>query len=365
MTPDQITNKENQDNEIQVVGESRPNVCTYSLSQLIYLTNKTRQYQPHTNFRGFDNLLVPYSTINTAKQARLEGAREALFIANERPDRSPEIRTTLDLWGFTSYINYLYTVTELAFLEGLIPVIDVGFLSPIELKQMTEICALFKLLLNQPDRFGAPFSETLSQKKHDIRLKSIEWSGKLEMPVLSGIYIGLGETKNTRKAWIQEIADLHKTFNHIHDFMITPLVFNTPPKKPDTSIEKTLLSTYELARSILPEDVSVNVPSYLIQDIKPFLNAGMRDLGSILLGPFPTLPHYAPFDFEKLQEDIHSCGLSLQQRFPLNQRYIQNNRYSNKLGQVFDAYKYKLKKHDQQMVKEKTQSTAHETAHTK
>ena len=38
------------------------------------------------------------------------------------------IQSTLELWGFNSYVEYLYTMCELGFLEGLIPVIEFDFL---------------------------------------------------------------------------------------------------------------------------------------------------------------------------------------------------------------------------------------------
>ena len=351
-------------NDILVIGEDAPSVCTYSLSRLISLTNKSRQYQPCSDFRGFDNLLVPYSTINIIKQARIDGAREALFIAVERPDRSPEVRTTLDLWGFSSYINYLYTVTELAFLEGLIPVIDVGFLTPTELQKMTEICALFKILLNQPSVLGETLSPLAAEKQHAIRIKSIEWAGKLDMPVISGLYVGNKETKAQRKEWLSEIANLHHTYGHIHEVTIFPLIQQSPSKKISGSLEKTLLDTFLLAKSILPEDVTVNVPAYLIEHIQPFFESGLLDLGTILLGNnFLTIPNQTPFEFNTLKSKVEDAGLSLQQRFPLKKAYIQKSRYSNKLGQVFDAYKYKIKKHEQQLVKDKAQAQSASPTH--
>ena len=80
--------------------------------------------------------MVPYSTIKLCKHARLEGAREVMYISGERPDKFPHVRALLDLWGFESYVDYVYTVSELGFLEGFIPVVELGFLSPVELKRL-------------------------------------------------------------------------------------------------------------------------------------------------------------------------------------------------------------------------------------
>ena len=41
-----------------------------------------------------------------------------------------------------------------------------------------------------------------------------------------------------------------------------------------------------------------------------------------------------------------------QERFPLRRDFILAEKYSKKLGQVFEAYRYKLKKNIQEKVKE-------------
>ena len=40
-----------------------------------------------------------------------------------------------------------------------------------------------------------------------------------------------------------------------------------------------------------------------------------------------------------------------QQRFPLKKEFIKDQRYSSKLGQVFDSYRYKIKKEKQEKEK--------------
>ena len=54
---------------------------------------------------------------------------------------------------------------------------------------------------------------------------------------------------------------------------------------------------------------------------------------------------------EDLQEIAEKLGFRLQQRFPIRLPYIKTEKYSRKLGQVFDAYRYKLKKLEQEKVK--------------
>ncbi|MEK7298352.1 MAG: hypothetical protein AAB066_00515, partial [Candidatus Margulisiibacteriota bacterium] len=58
-----------------------------------------------------------------------------------------------------------------------------------------------------------------------------------------------------------------------------------------------------------------------------------------------------PLTEVRLAEIAEKMGFRLQQRFPIGVSFIESGMYSKKLGQVFDAYRYKLKKMKQDQVK--------------
>ncbi len=344
------------DSDIQVLGEDDPNVITYSLAAPFTLTRLCRNECPYCSFSRRDNLAVPYSTIKAAKAARSHGIREAAYITGERPDKFTNIRSLLDLWGFSSFLDYIYTVSELGFLEGLIPTLEVGFLSPVELKKMVEVCAVNKIMLDSVD---APLSNTLYAKspgkKLELRVKSLHWAGKLNFPTATGFIVGMGETKSHRKEALQIIADVHRQYGTIHEVLIQNFVPQTGLKFQGKGItsRNDMLNTVELALDILPKDISVNVPLELNLDwIEDLIKAGVRDLGRIYdpINPMYT-PTKAPGEFHLL-EIAERLGFRLQQRFPLKKAFIKNGIYSKKLGQVFDAYRYKIKKESNEKTKE-------------
>ncbi|MGE4170345.1 MAG: 7,8-didemethyl-8-hydroxy-5-deazariboflavin synthase subunit CofG [Candidatus Margulisiibacteriota bacterium] len=342
-----LGNRNDQETDIKVVGEDDPNVVTYSRALSVSLSRMCRNNCPYCGFHKRDNLTVPYSTIKLAKHARANGAREVLYIAGERPDKFSHIRAQLELWGFSSYLDYIYTVCELGFLEGLIPVIDIGFLTPKELKRMTEITAVAKIMLDSVDanQFPKVYSESPG-KARDIRLRSLEWAGKLKLPVSTGIMVGIGDNKEHRKDTLNAIASLHKSYGHVHEVVIqnflpepgTAFKDRKPPSKED------MLKVVDMALSILPSDVSVTVPLELNPDIEDFLRAGIRDLGRIYEKPQIMFPNHPSPSIDSVFEVTQKLGLDLQQRFPLKKNFIKEGLYSKKLGQVFDAYRYKIKK---------------------
>ena len=56
--------------------------------------------------------------------------------------------------------------------------------------------------------------------------------------------------------------------------------------------------------------------------------------------------------FEEIESILDKKGFKFQQRLPIMYDYIKNGCYSKKLGQVFDSYKYKIKKYEQEKIKQ-------------
>ncbi|MCP4049611.1 MAG: 7,8-didemethyl-8-hydroxy-5-deazariboflavin synthase subunit CofG [bacterium] len=350
-----LGNRNDQENDILVLGEDDPDVIAFSKALPIVLTKICGNACPYCGFSAKDDITVPYSTIKSAKASRQAGSREALFISGERPDKFPHIKSLLDLWGFDSYLDYAYTVCELAFLEGLIPVIDVGFLTPQEMKKMSEICALIKIMIDTVDcnSYKKNFPKSAG-KKIELRAKSLDWAGKLKFPTVTGILVGIGETKEYRKEALNIISDTHKKYGIVHEVIIQNFVaekgtFFEKKKEPSKDL---MLKTVEMALEILPSDVKVIVPLELNPDIEDFIRAGVRDLGRIYQGSKGLYLTEKTIDWQNVNNVIDKLGFRLQQRFPLRKSFIKAERYSKKLGQVFDSYRYKIKKEEQEKAKE-------------
>ena len=349
-----LGNRNDQENDILVLNEDAPNVVTYSNALYLQLSKMCLPHCQSCLFQRKEVIVVPYSTIRIAKQARVQGLREALYYANPRPDQYSQIRSMLELWGFDTYADYLYTVCELGFLEGLIPVIDLGFLTPQELKQLSEVAALVKISFENSfdktheDMYGWPSNQRLER-----RMKNFEWASKLKIPIVANMVVYKGGEKSRYKEWLNYLASLHKSYDMIHEVSFEAFSgpVKTSGKKPKENAElSAMLEMYELAKSILPSDITVILP-FSPKDLPTLLKAGVRDLGR-LLDTSLTGFMQEPLDLHALHSEIESLGFTAQQRFPLKKEFIKNEKYSKKLGQVFDTYRYKIKKDVQERQKE-------------
>ncbi len=351
MSDQSVGTKAESQAEIKLLGEEDPSVITYSRALPVALTRVCRNNCGYCAFHRKDNLAVPYSTIKLCKMARANGAREMLCVAGERPDRFPQIRATLDLWGFDSYLDYVYTICELGFLEGLIPVIELGLLSPHEIKKLSEMAAMLKLNLDtvDADRHTKIYPSSPG-KRFETRFKSLVWATKLGLPVATGIMVGLGETKAHRRECLKSIAELAKQTGMIAEVLIQNLVPEpgTPFASMNTPNRQDVLDAAEMALTVMPKGVRVSVPLEGNPDIADFIRLGIRDVGRIYEGQRVMFTKTGPISISTLEKELEALGFHLQQRFPLSLAFIREGKYSKKMGQVFDAYRYKIKKDDQQ-----------------
>lgn len=340
-----LGNRKDQEADIDVLAEDAENAITYSKSTTVCL---------YDYFTSYQKLLVPYSTIRAVKQARQYGAREVIYSATDRPHRYQQIKSLLELWGFGSYTSYLYTVTELGFLEGLLPVMDVGFLGPDEMRALSEITSLMRVPIESLDSFQQVEHQLIDRKLlRQYRLKNLEWASKLKIPTATGFVIGSDLYESNISKWLDTILDLHDEFGLIHELRLE--VFredlNLRKVKGKVPSKSEIVDVIKRVRSVLPDSITVNLPiEVLVKDVKAFIKAGIRDFGSIDLDCETRSKD--PVDLQALSEKVDDLGFTLQQRFPLKKKFILEEKYSKKLGQVFDAYRYKIRKDLQEKQKD-------------
>ncbi len=335
-----------------LLDEKKPKTITYSKSFFYLLTrNLPSDYTAKPIVKN-DSLVVPYTIIKKAKIAKEASVREIVLLASERPDRNTTIRSTLDLWGLSSYVDYLYTTGELGFLEGLVPMFEGGFLSPAEIKKMSEILAFLKILIPSSElayyqkKYGADYA----QKYREIRLKMLEWSGKLQIPVIAGIIIGSDGLNDTFKKTIETIYNAQQRYKNAHSLSIQSEIL-LQNGQPDPQSDENMLKALAYIQS-MKMDAMISIPTIHMHCVDHFIDAGIRDFGSIPINPQVLFPKAASVDFDALAAAVAKRGFTLHQRLPIKYDAIRNGIYSKKLGQVFDSYRYKIKKYEQEHVKD-------------
>jgi len=249
---------------------------------------------------------------------------EALFVTGEKPeDKYQEARYWLKENGFKSTAEYLVHSSELALELGLFPHTNAGNLNFKEMKELKKTNVSMGIMLeNISERLtkkGMPHYLAAS-KRPKARLEVLENSGKLGIPMTTGILVGIGETAEEIIDSILAIKQLHQKYGNIQEVILQ----NFQPK-PDT-IMKNAPSADEnyfkiivaLSRIIMPE-MNIQIPPNLSpMSYQSFLSVGINDWGGISpLTPDFVNPEFAWPEIDKVDENSKNAGFELKCRFPI------------------------------------------------
>ena len=325
------------------------NIVTYSRSVTVSLSRICSALCEYCDYpiNNLDQnqfeLIIPYATIKICNQAKKAGVKEVMFVAGERPDNFSAVRARLDLWGFSSYIEYVYTVCELVFLEGLIPSINIGYISKEEMQIIRRMSAAMYMMLDCADeRILQKYSP---RKTLQSRVDAITYAGDGKVPVTTGILVGLGESDKSRREAFEIIRAVHQEYGNIQNVILQNYlpINNGKMDIKNTVTKAEMLKVLDMARRILPDDVPITIPGACWPNVKSFIDAGVRDIGSYdIIEERKSGADHAK-TLNALKRSLKREGLGLQRRLPIFSKYIVDNWYSRKLAQVLDRYKALLK----------------------
>lgn len=254
---------------------------------------------------------------------------EALFVTGEQPEqRYQEARDWLKENGFKSTAEYLVHSSELALGMGLFPHTNAGNLNYEEMKELRKTNVSMGIMLeNVSERLtekGMPHHLAAS-KRPKARLEILENSGKLGIPMTTGILVGIGET-------IEEIVDslfAIKQLNDKHGNIQEVILQNFQPKQ-DTRMkdepsadEKYFKLVVALSRIIMPQ-MNIQIPPNLSpKSYQSFLSVGINDWGGISpLTPDFVNPEFSWPKIDKVEENSKKAGFDLKCRFPIYPEYF-------------------------------------------
>ncbi len=249
---------------------------------------------------------------------------EALFVTGEKPEQKyPEARKWLKKNGFKSTVEYLIHASELALEVGLFPHTNAGNLNFEEMQELKKTNVSMGIMLeNVSDRLterGMPHYLAAS-KRPKTRLSILENSGKLKIPMTTGILVGIGETIEEIIDSIFAIKQIHQKYGNIQEVILQ----NFQPKqdtvmKNNPSADENYFKTIvALSRIIMPE-MNIQIPPNLSpKSYQSFLSIGINDWGGISpLTPDFVNPEFSWPEISKVDENSKNAGFDLKCRFPI------------------------------------------------
>ncbi|MGK2229986.1 MAG: FO synthase subunit 1 [Methanobacteriota archaeon] len=284
--------------------------------------------------RGEASLMTPDEVRETVERGARAGCTEALFSFGTRAETYPAVRDELDSMGYDDALDYLYDCCLEALDHGLLPHTNAGVMTRDELGRLGDVNASMGLMLETTAEVKA--HEGYATKKPERRLRAIADAGREGVPYTTGILVGIGETRRDRAESLLAIRELHREYGHVQEVIVQNVVPNERSgfARPSTG---TVRETVAMARSALPDDVEVQVPPNLTDDLPSLVRAGAGDLGGV--SPL-TDDHINPdYDWpavERLRAVADEAGSELEERLPVYPHHVNDGWLSTRVEEVVD-----------------------------
>lgn len=307
----------------------KKNTVTFSKKAFFNIVNLCKDTCSYCTYKaepGEDklSLMSKQQILELLQLAKKYKCVETLFVTGEQPEqRYEEARMWLKENGFKSTVEYLIHSSELALDMGLFPHTNAGNLNYEEMKELKKTNVSMGIMLeNISERLterGMPHYLAAS-KRPKARLVVLENSGKLGIPMTTGILVGIGETIEEVIDSILAIKKLHEKYGNIQEIILQ----NFQPK-PDTKMkdessanEKYFKTIVALTRIIMPE-MNIQIPPNLSpKSYQSFLSVGINDWGGISpLTPDFVNPEFSWPEINQVDKNSQNAGFDLKCRFPI------------------------------------------------
>jgi len=225
----------------------------------------------------------------------------------------------------SAWFQRIFEMCELALSLGFLPHTNVGPLSEAEMTTLRDVNVSMGLMVEQvtPALLKTVHAHAPS-KVPEMRLQQLDMAGRLRIPFTTGLLLGLGETVEDWAESLSAIAFSHQTHGHIQEVILQPhQPGQTQSEQRPACHGETLLKAIQLARSILPSDITLQIPPNLILSDAALLaciEAGARDLGGI--GPIDEVnPDYGHRGHTCIRQLLTTQKIALCKRLPVYPQY--------------------------------------------
>jgi len=313
-----------------------PARMTYSPKVFIPLTRLCADVCHYCTFATTPSQLsAPYMTpeevLDVARAGAAAGCKEALFTLGDAPERRyAAAREWLAERGFERTIDYVRHCAELVLKEtGLLPHVNAGVLDEADYRMLRPIAASCGLMLESTsesicEKGGAHYGSP--DKIPAVRIASIEAAGRADMPMTSGILIGIGETPQERIEALIALRDIQLQGGHLQEVIVQNFCPKPGTKMAEApeATEADFLRVIAAARIILPDDVSVQAPPNLNGErLVELMDAGIDDWGGISPVTLDHVNPEAPWpEIELLADICAQQGRPLVERMTIYPRFV-------------------------------------------
>jgi FO synthase subunit 1 len=272
-------------------------------------------------------------------------------MSGEKPGDYSIVQKELKKRNYINYIDYVNDICKLTLKNKILPHLNIGILTYDELKRLKDNTVSMGLMLESSSQKlmeRGCVHESSPGKAPKIRIKHIKEAGKLKIPFTTGLLIGIGESLDDRIKDLLLIKELNDQYNHIQEVIIQNFkekknVVYSPQKKIQM---KDLLKIVGIARVIFKNQISIQIPPNLTENLIEFFRMGVNDLGGI--SPFSVdyiNPEKKWPQVSYLQSLCRKNGYILKERLAVYRKFLNRSKFINKkvlnlIKEIYNSSKF-------------------------
>lgn len=277
--------------------------------------------------------LTESEVLAIAKAGELSSCSEALFTLGDKPElKWKEAQEFLSLNHCISTDEYLLNMMKSIINETtLFPHANPGLMTKKEIINFKQYSisggVMIETFSNRLMERGNPHYKCTT-KSPDLRVKTIKAANEIKYPMTTGLLIGIGQNEDEVVNDLWSIANLTREFECVQEVIIqnfVPKVNTLMANFPEPALDF-FCRVIATSRIILPDQISLQVPPNLTQDLSLLLDSGINDLGGIspltidLVNPDKLWP-----DLNSLSAKVQESNQKLRSRLPIYPDFINED----------------------------------------
>lgn len=309
-------------------------VVTYVPSFELVLTRRCAYACGYCYFLGRPSPLPP-SRKAAARLVRLAsrlGVNQITLSAGEGIAELPEIHRVCRYYGHATWFDFLRDllsmIVQLRGVRPLVPVLEVGALGFVDLHKMRAHLPALRIMIDSADdrlQYRVSHREA-PHKTLEARLAAIECAGRVGVPVITGILVGIGEHPSSWAEAAQAVRSLQERYQHIQEFVIVPFepMPRTPMELHPAPSDEIVIQACSTVKRILEGCVPVGAEiGRRLHLALPLLEVGIRDFGEIRLGSSEHVATELSAALDELSHELQAKGWLLRPRQTLVNGLVQ------------------------------------------
>lgn len=261
------------------------------------------------------------------------GACQITLTAGEGIDHLPEIESTYRYYGYRSWYDYIRDLCATILQRNgrylLFPQLDIGPIPRAEIPRFRPLVPVARLLLCAADDallYRAAHRHAPA-KALATRMSALEDLGRFDMATVTGIIVGIGESRTSWTDAARVVSQLNQRYGHIQSFVIAPFVpyrFAAMQDAPPPTDELVLDAIREVRAALDPKIVLGAELQERPHLVSRAVEAGATDLGRFVVGSSDRIDFEMPGILESLKNDAEKKDIRICQRMPFLAGFLRN-----------------------------------------